>query len=460
MRELWTTGHKVELPEMLDGRESRARLQKQILEFCPDCSLICFTMNIAGPIKTNALIGRAFFIGCAAIEDVLSRAGISAERQIRELPYGNEAYYVVSEKEQSAEDLKRLTILVEEEHDLGRLFDIDIIKKDGNKVSRSDVGLSERRCLICGKKAAQCASTRAHTVSELKRVTEEMIFDHLRFEMGPETVCDMAFVSMMNEVAVTPKPGLVDLSNNGAHTDMTPALFEKSAGAIKDYFGECFSQGRELAAGRVPSGSVLGAIRPRGVLAEESMLKATQGVNTHKGAIFSLGIICAAWGYAGGFDIERILKTAGEIAAPIAHEEGLRGIAGGARTQAASGFAAIRDVSLPAFELAIKRGLGVNAAGVFALLGLIGGITDTNMIHRGGKTLAAKAGELVGKFFRSMKEKLENPDLADKNALEDELLLKASEFDGFFIENNLSPGGSADLLMLTLFCRMIKDIGE
>ena len=62
--------------------------------------------------------------------------------------------------------------------------------------------------------------------------------------------------------------------------------------------------------------------------------------------------------------------------------------------------------------------------------------------------------------FFDKQEKLENPDLADKNALEDELLLKASEFDGFFIENNLSPGGSADLLMLTLFCRMIKDIGE
>lgn len=463
MNELWTTGHIVELNEMLKGRETRVALQRQILEFCPASSLICFTLNIAGPVKVSALISEAFYAGCEEIEEALGMAGLPAESRIEEHPYGYEAYYVISEAEQSAEDIKRLMCLVEEEHELGRLFDIDVLRSDGSKVSRTELGMGERRCLICEKAAAVCASTRAHTVGELQSRISEMITDYLRESVSAGTVSRMAFISMMNEVAVTPKPGLVDLANNGSHRDMTPDLFEKSAAAIKDYFGECFEYGRRLADGAPEE--IITHIRPLGIEAEKKMLAATGGINTHKGAIFSLGIICAAWGYAGCFDIKKIMEVSGRIAAPIAEEKGLRGIAGGARIQAASGFASIEKISLPAYNLALLSGFDINTAAVYALVKLIADITDTNMIARGGTETAAEmkaAADAVAKRFEKGIKEMQRPGGGDMDYItlqtKGDFLKDVAALDKTFIAKNVSPGGSADLLMITLFFEMIEGL--
>lgn len=465
MNELWTTGHIVELNEMLKGRETRAALQRQILEFCSASSLICFTLNIAGPVKVSALISEAFYAGCAAIEEALKMAGLPAESRIEEYPYGYEAYYVISEEEQSAEDIKRLMCIIEEEHELGRLFDIDVIRSDGSKVSRTELGMEERRCLICEKAAAICARARAHTVSELQSRTAEMITDYLRENISLETVSRMSYISMMNEVAVTPKPGLVDLANNGSHRDMTPDLFEKSAAAIKDYFGKCFECGRRLA-DTAPE-EIITHIRPLGVEAEKKMYETTGGVNTHKGAIFSLGIICAAWGCAGGFDVKKIMETSGRIASPIADEKGLRGIAGGARTQAASGFESVEKLSLPAYKLATLLGFDVNTAAVYALIKLIAGITDTNMIARGGHETAAEmkaSADDVAKHFETGMKEMRRPGGGDMDYIitrtGEDFMKDVSALDEAFIAKNVSPGGSADLLMITLFFIMIEGLGK
>lgn len=463
MNELWITGHIVELNEMLKGRETRAALQRQILEFCPASSLICFTLNIAGPVKVSTLISEAFYAGCAAIEEALKMAGLPAESRIEEYPYGYEAYYVISEEEQSAEDIKRLMCIIEEENELGRLFDIDVLRSDGSKVSRTELGMEERRCLICEKAAAICARARAHTVSELQSRTAEMITDYLRENISLETVSRMSYISMMNEVAVTPKPGLVDLANNGSHHDMTPDLFEKSAASIKDYFGECFEYGRRLA-GAAPE-EIIAHIRPLGIEAENKMYEATGGVNTHKGAIFSLGIICAAWGYAGGFDIKKIMEVSGRIAAPIAGEKGLRGIAGGARTQAASGFASIEKLSLPAYRLALLSGFDINTAAVYALIKLIADVTDTNMIARGGTETAAEmkaAAAAAAKRFETGIKEMQRPGGGDIDYIiaktKGDFLKDVAALDKTFIAKNVSPGGSADLLMITLFFEMIEGL--
>ena len=460
MNDLWTLGHKVELDEMLKGRETRAALQKQMLSFCPGCSLICFTLNIAGPIKVNALTDEAFYGGCEMIESMLMSSGISAEAEIAEHEYGHEAYYIVDEEEESAEGLKQLMVMIEDDHLIGRLFDIDVIRQDGSKVSRIDIGYEPRRCLICDKPASECASIRNHSVEELKGRTYEMICDYLKSIMPQSCISRLAYASMMNEIATTPKPGLVDLSNNGSHKDMTPETFELSAQEIKQYFSDCFYEGLKSKMAE----DVLPRIRPLGIAAEKRMLEATGGVNTHKGLIFSLGIICAACGFLRDkedTDICHILDVAGQIAAGAADEKPLRVAAGtGARAEAASGFASLSGVALPAYEYAINGGVDINCAGVYTLLLLIANANDSNMIYRAGEDKALKLKEKAAALAAEFKGVIDNA-AGSNEALEIGsalFLKKVSDLDEEFISVNASPGGCADLLAITYFLEMYKEI--
>lgn len=95
-------------------------------------------------------------------------------------------------------------------------------------------------------------------------------------------------------MTTTPKPGLVDRRNSGSHTDMDSFTFMSSAAALYPYFEACAKVGRETM--DRPAPETFAALRPLGCEAEGEMLDATGGVNTHKGAVFSIGITCAALG--------------------------------------------------------------------------------------------------------------------------------------------------------------------
>lgn len=460
MNELWTLGHHVELQEMLDGRETRAKMQSQMLSFCPDSSIICFTLNIAGPVKVNALTDEAFYAGCEAIEDILSMAGIEAECEIAENDYGHEGYYVISEEEESAEEIKYLMTEIEEEHELGRLFDIDVIRSNGEKVSRTEIGMEPRRCLICENTASECASTRAHSVEELRSATYDMIAEYLNNEIPVSMISRMAYASMMNEVATTPKPGLVDLSNNGAHKDMTPETFEASAQAIKQFFSDCYAFAKNTC-GNTDGAVILERVRGLGLEAEKKMLEATGGVNTHKGLIFSLGIICIAIGICErGAALTDILDRAGYIAENTLSEKPLRGITGGARTEAASGFMSVRNISMPAYEEALQAGVDINTAGVYALLKLIASVDDTNMIYRAGEDKAVQMKSDAGVLATEFEGVIRNSDKTEESleVCTGLFLQKVVDLDEKYIEANVSPGGCADLLAITYFLKMLKDI--
>ena len=130
--EKWIAGHQVDLPEMLAGREARARRQQKLLEKY-GATLICFTLNIAGPVKVFPLSVRAFYEGVLAIGIKLARSvgeESCAWMQVLDNPWGYEAYYVVREDTLT---VKRLMTEIEETHPFGRLFDIDVLWPDGSK---------------------------------------------------------------------------------------------------------------------------------------------------------------------------------------------------------------------------------------------------------------------------------------------------------------------------------------
>lgn len=156
--------NEVSLLDMMNARELRASIQQRLLDQYK-FPLICFTMNIPGPVKVFDLVPEAFAMGKEKIETLLHDWGFSVlALETLEEKTGYEAFYIVHAP---AEDLKRQMVLIEDQDGLGRLFDIDVLDEKGTKLSREDLGLSPRRCLLCEEQAQVCSRSRSHSVEQL-----------------------------------------------------------------------------------------------------------------------------------------------------------------------------------------------------------------------------------------------------------------------------------------------------
>lgn len=155
---------EVSLEEMLTAREMRVEQQKRLTENC-GCPLICFFLNIPGPMKTGENYYWAFCEGIIRIEKSLRGSKMQVkEEKIRVLHTGYEYYAAV---EADPWELKKRMVEIEERDSLGRLFDIDVLTKNLEKISRTENGENLRRCLICEEPAYACAGSRKHSVKEM-----------------------------------------------------------------------------------------------------------------------------------------------------------------------------------------------------------------------------------------------------------------------------------------------------
>ena len=438
---------EVTLTEILNAREKRALKQKELIKKY-NSPLICFTMNIAGPVKVTPLIERAFSEGMSLLKSALPVDKIlSLESEI--CATGCEAMISV---DADASSLKKMCVNIEEGSHLGRLFDMDVLATDGKKLERQ----GERGCIICGKEGRGCASRRVHGVKELQRATVSIIHEYFK-QRDREKISALATQCLIEEARTTPKPGLVDGRNSGSHTDMNIVTFIKSANALAPYFYNCVKLGQETR--DLSPDEVFKKLRKEGLSAEKLMYDATGGVNTHKGAIYSLGIICGAVGRLWTSEkpiaeTGKILFMCAELVGKSTKEDfekidsstaggrlflkyGLRGIRG----EVADGFPSVTKLSLPVYEEALKKGMSSNEAGVLALIHLISNVDDTNLYSRGGKDAMEYA-------KNSARELLTKSPCPAREEIED--------MDDKFIEKNLSPGGCADLLAVTYFLREIK----
>ncbi len=450
--------HQVTLPEMLDARERRAMEQRRLLETYHE-TLLCFTMNIAGPVKNNERLHAGFEIGKNRLEDRFRAAkiGWTAREEINEKT-GNEAIYVLK---QNPRLIKGIAADIEEESALGRLFDMDVLGADGSKADREEIGLPGRRCLVCGRPAKECARSRTHTVEELQEKTAQ-ILDEAIAEDDAREAARRAVSALLYEVCTTPKPGLVDRMNCGSHKDMTIFTFMDSSAALYPYFETCTRIGRHTAA--LTPGETFAELRRAGRRAEADMFAATKGVNTHKGAIFSMGILCAAlgrlprrsWGTPETIAKECAAMAQGLVEADFAGltpenavtmgqklylEYGITGVRG----QMEAGLPAVLMVGLPVLKEGVARGLSINDAGAAALLSLITAATDTNLIARSDI-------ETQHRVVAELKDLLTQYPYPGRETLE--------ELDRRFIDKNLSPGGSADLLAICYFLYFLESEGK
>jgi len=266
---------------------------------------------------------------------------------------------------------------------------------------------------------------------------------------SPRALGRLASRALWHELALHPKPGLVSLHDSGAHADMDARTFVRSLFALRPHFAALAAAGA--------SGASFAALRVIGLEAEAAMLAATGGVNTHRGAIFALGLLVAAAARAEARDGKVAVATLrgnlraawGEALAahsppPGAPSHGTAAAArhgvGGARAEAAHAFPGVFDVALPALRDARRRGRSEQCARISALFALLAHVDDTNVLHRGG----AAALDFV---------KARGRDFAHAA---DPLAFAASTHCEF-VARRLSPGGSADLLGATLFVDSLED---
>ncbi|MGB3367243.1 MAG: triphosphoribosyl-dephospho-CoA synthase CitG [Acidaminobacteraceae bacterium] len=273
-------------------------------------------------------------------------------------------------------------------------------------------------------------------------------------------VVNMAIQSICYELYLSPKPGLVDKNNSGAHNDMDYFTFIDSASCLWPYLMEFMEYGSYIE--DISSKDCLKGLRMIGIEAEKAMFLETKGINTHKGAIFSMGIILCVIGYIENNEkqvtkeiiSESIKKmclhicddfknlneiknlTHGEKMYVKHHIKGIRG-------EAENGYSTIFENSLKYLEEQfIEHGkLASNKTKIYinTLLYIISILDDTNVLYRHNKSTlnqikddAAKALDLGGMFSK-------------------EGISYVEKLDKRYIEKNISPGGAADLLAVTIF---------
>jgi triphosphoribosyl-dephospho-CoA synthase len=269
-----------------------------------------------------------------------------------------------------------------------------------------------------------------------------------------------AIVALYDELALEPKPGLVSFVDPGSHLDMDAGTFLRSLFALRHYFPRAAAQGA--------ADAEFAPLQALGMAAEARMLQATGGVNTHRGAIFTLGLLCAA---AGAVHAERGQCTSANVRGMLldrwgdalalrakspresngsraSRRHGLRS----AGDEAALGLPTLFDHVMPALNAARGAGADDRCARLHALFTAMAVLDDTNLVHRAGLQGLRDVRFLAREF------------LADGGGLGRHAVDRARRLHAIFVARRLSPGGAADLLAAASWLERVErrsqDTGE
>lgn len=323
----------------------------------------------------------------------------------------------------------------------------------------------------------------AVSASRVRRAMEEGDMNTIRQLMPPTTlpyiIAHLATQALQAELDTTPKPGLVDKDNNGAHRDMDHALMQLSINTLHPYFVRLAFLGF---ADTLPSHTV---IRDAGIEAEKAMLEATNGVNTHKGALFSMGLAVVAAAYeekkAAANKEERgkereeeylssLQLTIKALAASFPDTSGTHGSKAkqlsngtttikGALDNAREGYEKLFAEWLPFYN---ERRKSHDAHALHkTLLRIMCDLDDTNVIYRTNVVTAEEVKQEARALLASFEEAYAAEDKEKcASAIEEKCasaeLLALKDMDRRYTERNISPGGAADMLSLTVFIGSIQ----
>ncbi len=276
--------------------------------------------------------------------------------------------------------------------------------------------------------------------------------------MRSDEIAALGMRAILYEVSVTPKPGLVDRNNSGAHSDMDFYTFMASAAAlsqglhkIADYAGKWRTESLR---------ALFDSIRSIGIDMERAMFNATDGINTHKGMIFNMGVLVAAASYyvsihdgkrpcseelseivsqmtSGISEAELATSRSSTAGERLYHTYGIKGIRG----EVESGYQTVLTTAVPVFR---SMQLGANALCLQMLVALMTTCEDSNILSRHD--------------FETLKQvQIRATGFLDSGGMRQlDAFRQLEVLDAMFIERNISPGGSADLLAVAIFMAMLE----
>ena len=279
------------------------------------------------------------------------------------------------------------------------------------------------------------------------------------FDADLQRVSQYLSQAILLEVATHPKPGLVTRFSNGAHKDMSIFTFMMSSAVL----GKAFSDLQEIGQGHKGSlPELFEKLRNYGIAAEKELLRVTKGVNTQRGILFAGGIVSAAAGFAmnRGLDKEALLPLIRKMAAGLVakelqninhaamtageklyHKYGITGIRG----EVEKGFPSVESCGLPALSEALAKGATLNDALVQALLALMTVVEDSNVIWRTDYETLLEVQRIAKDILRK------------GGVFSREGKMAIAETERYFVQRRISPGGSADLLSVTIALYLLKN---
>lgn len=288
-----------------------------------------------------------------------------------------------------------------------------------------------------------------------------------------EHIGALAYRALLEEVYTTPKPGLVDLATTGAHTDMDVHTFERSAAALHPWFVRMALEGETFQG--APRELFL-KIRTYGIAAEQEMYRATGGVNTHKGLVFTLGIFCAAAGrmkkegkrmtVRGLVHMEQLM-TAEVLKEEILHlvspseagnlnerfqTNGIKNLraygTAGIRGEALLGYPSVTEAALPVLQQGKREGRDWNLVKLQGLMTLMSHVQDSNILSRTCPEVLENVHQKARRF------------LHDGGAYQKDAVQILLQMDQSFIQRNISAGGCADILATAVFLDLLLEEEE
>ncbi len=468
--DLYSTGSSMNLKSyqyILDGREKRSALIQKSLARHP-MTHIEVSLNIPGEKKDSPLL-RAVHL------ELLNRLLPLTESSLVFLEYAPDGPFALLRCEKDAEEIKAVTADLEDGTPIGRLYDIDVFPPNGIKLSRS---AGARSCFLCREPAVVCAREERHTKEKIaenisqrirfsapyvKILSLETSLADDRFHAIPFSLEDdrasvisrLAQKALTEEVLLTPKPGLVDREDNGSHHDMDLQTFLSSASALGRTFYEiAHRSGCEKGEAHA---TLFPSLREIGKEGERAMFRATGGVNTHKGMIFSCGLLSSAAVLCDSVEeMPSVLRSLcsgiveedlGTLEKGITYGEKLylETQSTGIRGEAEQGFPVIFS-SYERFKELLKV-YGRDESLIQVLMEIMSTFEDTNILGRGGAEALSWVHEEAGTYLEA------------GGALNDAEFSRLRDVNEKFKERNLSPGGCADTIGCIIFLHLLESEG-
>ena len=275
-------------------------------------------------------------------------------------------------------------------------------------------------------------------------------------KMNNKNIATLATKALLYEVSISPKAGLVSRLSNGSHKDMNFYTFIDSSLALHNYFLNCFDYGQEKL---FSCPDFFKDLREVGKVAEKEMYEATKGINTHKGTIFSMGILLAVLGVHlkenKEIDLKILSEKIKEMCKPLLNElEASKNISTyGEKAYKEYHLTGARGLAISGYEIVLLDGinklkdfcktLDFETACILLLFYYMSVLDDTNIVNRASITTLKEVKILSKELFEENKKTLVKENI--KNSM--------SKLNDIFIEKNISAGGSADLLILTIFIK-------